>query len=60
MSASEDLRDDLRRVIRNYGSVTVCEILGVLELLKAETIDALKACDHPDAQKRDDTAAPDL
>ena len=55
---SEEMRNDLRRVVNNYGSVTVAETLGVLELLKVELCDRLKnsgpECDAlPDRPKPD-------
>lgn len=45
MSASEQFRDEVNAVIRRYGAesdLTICETLGVLELLKAELIERLR------------------
>ena len=58
-ATTEELRDDLRRVIDNYPTLTVAETLGVLELLKFEWCRRLEMCGHPDAQKHGDSAQPD-
>ena len=42
MSHTEELRDDINRVIANYPSMTIVETLGTLELLKAELIERLR------------------
>jgi hypothetical protein len=39
---TEEMRDDMNRIITNYPSLTVCQTLGVLELLKAELIERLR------------------
>ena len=56
---TEELRDDLRRVVDNYPSATIAEILGVLELLKFEFCRRLETCSHPDAEKKGNSAKPD-
>lgn len=39
---TEELRGDLERCMVNYGSLTVCEVLGVIELVKAGYIDRIR------------------
>lgn len=48
---SEDMRDDIRRVIDSYGGMTFSQIIGILEMIKQEMFDRLRNSEHPDAQK---------
>ncbi len=41
-SDSEEMRDDINRIINNYPSMTVCQTLGVLCLIRAEVIERLR------------------
>lgn len=48
---TEKLRAEIHELIRGCGGMTVCETVGVLELVKADMWEQLRACEHPDAQK---------
>lgn len=44
-SRTEQLRNEIRSIINRYGEesdLTVCEVLGVLELIKAEKLEQLR------------------
>ena len=60
MTNTEELRDDLHRVVTNYPNLTVVQIVGILELVKADLFESLRICSHPDAQKQGDSATPDI
>ena len=50
---TEQLRHELRRTIDRYAAesdITICEVLGILELIKAELIDRLKKMNLPDRE----------
>lgn len=47
---TEQLRTEIRNIVDRYGEesdLTVCEVLGVLELVKAEKIDQLRRYESP-------------
>lgn len=50
-AGTEELRDDLHRIITNYGSLTFVETVGVLRLVEMDLAEQLRDCDHPSAQK---------
>lgn len=60
MIPTEEFRSDIERVIRNYPGLTVAETIGVLELIKQQVFDQLRACNHPDAQREGPSATPDI
>lgn len=58
MSAeTEELRGDIERVIDNYPRLTVCETVGVLELVKLGIVERLRTSD---GNERTDKPKPDL
>lgn len=48
---TEELRDDIHRVIGNYPKLTFVECVGILHLVVMDLAEALKDCEHPQAQK---------
>jgi hypothetical protein len=42
----EELRADLHRIVKNYPLLTVVEMVGVLELVKADMFEALRQSDQ--------------
>ena len=50
-SRTEQLRQEIHAMITRYGeesSLTVCEVLGVLELVKADKLEQLRNYEGPE------------
>lgn len=46
-SPTEELRDDIRRIVSNYPSLTIAQVVGVLEIAKLDVIEAMRQAVKP-------------